>query len=68
VVWRNGRIDFGERLTARRSCPGLACEHPATLMAFDVLRVHGVDLTGHPLHVRRAVLEKLARTGARRCR
>ena len=34
--------------------------HPATLMAFDVLRVHGVDLTGQPLHLRRTVLEKLA--------
>ena len=38
VVWRHDRIDFtalGERLTARRRCPDLAREYPATFMAFD---------------------------------
>jgi ATP-dependent DNA ligase len=63
VVWRGDRIDFtalGERLTARRRCPDLAREHPATFMAFDLLQHEGVDLTRQPLRTRRTALEWLA--------
>jgi hypothetical protein len=51
VVCRGDRIDFtalGERLTARRRCSDRAREFPATFMAFDVLRLEGVDLTRQP--------------------
>jgi bifunctional non-homologous end joining protein LigD len=36
---------------------------PATLMAFDVLRVDGQDVTPLPWHERRALLERLALAG-----
>src|SRR5689334_20501277 len=44
VVWRDGRVDFtalSERMTQRRRCAALARAHPATFMAFDVLRLEG---------------------------
>lgn len=62
VVLRDGRPAFGalaERfnVTSDRVAHGLAASAPATLMAFDVLRVAGTDVTSRPLHVRRELLE-----------
>lgn len=37
----------------------LARRSPVTFVAFDVLRLYGVDLTGRPLDERRAVLDRL---------
>ncbi|MGH8860517.1 MAG: non-homologous end-joining DNA ligase [Jatrophihabitantaceae bacterium] len=36
----------------------LAEKTPVTFVAFDLLRLHGVDLTGRPLRERRATLER----------
>ena len=69
VVWRGDRIDFtalGERLTAPRRCPDLARAFPATFMAFDVLRLEGVDLTRQPLHRRGPRWRSWPGTGASR--
>ncbi len=41
----------------------LAIAHPVTFMAFDLLRLYGVDLTPHPLSDRRAALERIALAG-----
>ncbi len=46
-------------LTDRRRASALAAKAPATLIAFDVLRMSGVDLTGRPWRERRAALEEL---------
>ena len=37
--------------------------HPVTYMAFDLLRLYGVDLTPHPLSERRATLERIGLAG-----
>jgi ATP-dependent DNA ligase len=59
----DGNSDFGalqDRLSAGRQRAGKAAhERPAMLLAFDVLRDAGVDLTGGPLRDRRADLEVL---------
>jgi bifunctional non-homologous end joining protein LigD len=47
-------------LTDRRRAAALAAKSPATLIAFDVLRMSGVDLTGRPWRERRAALEELS--------
>lgn len=39
--------------------PARAAARPVTYMAFDVLRLYGVDLTGRPLQERRGTLERL---------
>ncbi len=49
------------RMHVRRASDAarLAERIPATLMVFDLLRLDGDDLTGRPLHERRALLEGL---------
>ena len=37
----------------------LSIAHPVTFMAFDLLRLYGVDLTSRPLAERRATLERI---------
>jgi ATP-dependent DNA ligase len=58
-----GRADFGalqERLSAgRRSAGQVALANPAVLLAFDVVRCGGADLTGCPLRERRTTLATL---------
>lgn len=49
------RLRVTNDVRARR----LAEKEPATVMAFDLLRLYGVDLTGRPLSERRASLERL---------
>jgi bifunctional non-homologous end joining protein LigD len=59
----NGRSDFGaiqQRLGVGRRDGGRSAQQmPAVLLAFDVLRCEGADLTGLPLRDRRANLESL---------
>ena len=43
----------------RRKAAAAANAVPVTYMAFDVLRLYGVDLTGRPLSERRGTLERL---------
>jgi bifunctional non-homologous end joining protein LigD len=53
------RMHVRKSVEARR----LAARAPVTYLAFDVLRLWGVDLTGRPFAERRATLERLAVAG-----
>ncbi len=62
VVMRGGRPSFAalaERfnVTSARVADQLAAQAPVTLMAFDVLRAAGTDVTSRPLRQRRQLLE-----------
>ncbi len=46
-----------------RRAAALAVRAPATLIAFDALRLYGVDLTGRPWQERRELLERLTPSG-----
>ncbi|MBT0772679.1 non-homologous end-joining DNA ligase [Kineosporia sp. J2-2] len=50
-------------LTDRRRASALAARNPATLIAFDALRMYGVDLTERPWQERREALERLPASG-----
>jgi bifunctional non-homologous end joining protein LigD len=70
VVMRDGVPSFSalaERfhVTDARRAALLAARQPATLIAFDLLRLYGVDLTGRSWADRRATLERLELTGPR---
>jgi ATP-dependent DNA ligase len=58
-----GRADFGalqERLSVgRRRAGQVALAKPAVLLAFDVVRCGGADVTGCPLRERRTTLATL---------
>ncbi|MFI1726452.1 ATP-dependent DNA ligase [Streptomyces sp. NPDC020489] len=63
IVWEAGRLAF-ERLQQRMHHRGAAAaraaiEWPAHLIAFDLLRLHGQDLTGRPFSERHAALAAL---------
>lgn len=66
VIWAEGRLDFDElqRRLGRsgRAASRLAHQVPASFVAFDLLAVADRDIRGHPLSVRRALLEELAST------
>ena len=69
VVLRGGVPSFAalaERFHVRdaRRAAALAGVAPATLIAFDVLRLYGVDLTARPWQERREALERLAPSGS----
>ena len=63
VVWEDGRAASFNALQQRigRKSPGkaLMAKAPATLIAYDLLELHGEDLRGRPLVERRALLESL---------
>ncbi|MGI5215094.1 ATP-dependent DNA ligase [Plantactinospora sp. CA-290183] len=67
LVWdaQRGRCSFSllqRRLTAGRRLPEVVRQHPAHLVAFDLLRDgRGVELLGQPLITRRTKLERLLR-------
>lgn len=68
VVLDRGRPSFealAERFHVldRRRAATLAASRPATYMAFDLLRLYGVDLTGRRFADRRATLERLDLAG-----
>lgn len=70
VVMRDGVPSFGalaERfhVTDARRAAQLSVQSPATLIAFDLLRLYGVDLTERSWSDRRATLERLELTGPR---
>ena len=50
-------------VTSARRASALATHNPATLMAFDLLRLYGVDLTARSFADRRATLERLELAG-----
>jgi bifunctional non-homologous end joining protein LigD len=53
------RMHVGDARKAR----GLAIARPVTFMAFDLLRLYGVELTSRPLAERRAALERIGLPG-----
>jgi bifunctional non-homologous end joining protein LigD len=64
----DGRPSFSalqSRMHVRKSVEArrLAARAPVTYLAFDVLRLYGVDLTGRPFSERRATLERLEVAG-----
>jgi ATP-dependent DNA ligase len=67
LVWdtERGRCSFTllqRRLTAGRRLAGIARQHPAHFVAFDLLRDgRGVEILDQPLTVRRAKLERMLR-------
>jgi bifunctional non-homologous end joining protein LigD len=68
VAMRGGIPSFpalAERfhVTSHSRAVTLAAANPATLMAFDLLRLYGVDLTQRSLADRRATLERLELAG-----
>jgi ATP-dependent DNA ligase len=68
VAFVEGGLDFGAlqyRLTMRdRKAAAAAAERPVSFVAFDLLRLAGLDLTARPLSERRSELEQLvARLG-----
>lgn len=65
VAFAEGRPSFGLLQTrmhvrSRTQAAELATHTPVSFIAFDVLRLHGVDITARPLDERRATLERLA--------
>jgi len=63
VAFVGGRPSFDALQTrmhvrVKKDARRLAEQTPVTFMAFDVLRLHGVDLTARPLGERRATLER----------
>jgi bifunctional non-homologous end joining protein LigD len=68
VVLANGIPSFealAERFHVReaRKAAALAAAAPASLIAFDALRLYGVDLMGRPWQERREALERLGPAG-----
>ncbi len=69
VVALNGGVPSFSVLAERmhvsdaRKALRLAMTHPVTFMAFDLLRLYGVDLTPRPLSERRATLERIGLAG-----
>lgn len=69
VSFVDGRPSFSalqNRMHVRKSTDArrLAAAAPVTYLAFDVLRLYGVDLTDRPFAERRATLERLEVAGA----
>ena len=69
VALENGLPSFSalaERMHVNdaRKAKNLALARPVTYMAFDLLRLDGVDLTSLPLLERRAALEQIGLSGA----
>jgi bifunctional non-homologous end joining protein LigD len=65
VAFEDGRPSFGllqSRMHVRSAAKAaqLVAVAPVTFIAFDLLRLYGVDLTDRPLHERRATLTRLA--------
>ncbi|MEU6797029.1 RNA ligase family protein [Nonomuraea wenchangensis] len=66
VRWDGGRLDFTalhrRNIAGRRRTASLATSEPCHYAVFDVLKLRGRDVTGLPLHERRALLEGLFTT------
>jgi bifunctional non-homologous end joining protein LigD len=65
VAFQDGRPSFGllqSRMHVRSAAKAaaLVAQAPATFIAFDLLRLYGVDLTARPLQERRETLTRLA--------
>jgi bifunctional non-homologous end joining protein LigD len=55
-----GRLQTRMHIRSSRQAAQLAQDCPVSFIAFDLLRLYGVDLTGRPLVERRATLERHA--------
>ena len=55
-----GRLQLRMHVRVARQAAQLATEVPVSFIAFDLLRLYGVDLTARPFAERRATLERLA--------
>ncbi len=66
VRWAAGQLDFSalhrRNIAGRRRAASLATSEPCHYAVFDVLKLRGRDVTGLPLHERRALLEGLFTT------
>ncbi|SDJ32839.1 bifunctional non-homologous end joining protein LigD [Frankineae bacterium MT45] len=65
VAFADGRPSFEslqQRMNVHQDAPAraLATTNPVAFIAFDLLRLYGVDLTGRELHERRETLQRLA--------
>lgn len=65
VAFVDNRPSFGQlqlrmHVRSARQAAALSAEAPVSFIAFDLLRLYGVDLTARPLSDRRATLERLA--------
>jgi bifunctional non-homologous end joining protein LigD len=65
VAFEEGRPSFGRlqlrmHIRVARQAAQLATEVPVSFIAFDLLRLYGVDLTARPFAERRATLERMA--------
>jgi bifunctional non-homologous end joining protein LigD len=55
-----GRLQLRMHVRSARQAAALAAEAPVSFIAFDLLRLYGVDLAARSLAERRATLERLA--------
>ncbi|HZE48834.1 MAG TPA: non-homologous end-joining DNA ligase [Jatrophihabitantaceae bacterium] len=65
VAFVDNRPSFGQlqlrmHVRSAKQAAGLVAEAPVSFIAFDLLRLYGVDLTARPLAERRTTLERLA--------
>lgn len=64
VIWNGTRLDFDllqrRLVNSGKKAAGLAAQHPASFMVFDLLALRGEDLRRRTLAQRREVLEALA--------
>ena len=64
VIWNGTRLDFDllqrRLVNPGKKAAGLAAQHPASFMVFDLLALRGEDLRRRTLAQRREVLEALA--------
>ena len=65
VAFVDNRPSFGQlqlrmHVRSAKQAAELVAEAPVSFIAFDLLRLYGVDLTARPLAERRATLERLA--------
>lgn len=64
VIWHDGHLSFDllqQRMVNRPAkAPALAAAHPASMLVFDVLALHGEDVRAKPWSERRELLEEAA--------
>lgn len=64
VIWNGTRLDFDllqrRLVNPGKKAAGLAAQHPASFMVFDLLALDGEDFRRRTLAQRRDVLEALA--------
>jgi ATP-dependent DNA ligase len=62
VIWGGAELDFSalqKRIAGPSRAATLAKAKPASYLAFDIIALHGTDLTDEPLRIRRRKLQSL---------